>query len=772
MMRRLSSTLAIAVAAFALANPVYGQPAPFDMSEDIVSPEPRVLPLGLSPGGMPPLSQPILGLEIAKQFFLPKGENRLVGELAAHDWTLTLPPGSLESAQLHLGYRNSVMVAPESSRMQIAVNGTILGETTIRSSAGPTDLVIPVPVGLLKEGQNQISVEARQRHRTDCTVESTYELWTDLDPNRTFLSHSKEGNAFPSKLQDLPAIGMDGDGQTRVEIIAPGIEKPIMAEALLVFAQKLAVMTNAPHMTFSVSRSIKRARDEGTLTVLFGTYSELELLGVSSPEPSQFVFLEALPERPAHGRTVLVLGGATPEELGENADSWPISDLGQKPENVLMWPGTDVPLIASGGSISFGELGVPTERFSGRRYSREFDIAVPTDFYAQSYGEAKIMLDAAISREVRPGSRIDIYVNERIASTVPIMDSGGGVLRQLPIRVGLKDIRPGKNRIRLDAVMVTDADLACEPGTTASDTPRFALYDTSRFSMPDFARIAQRPNLAAFASGEIASEEQNDGLSIVLNLQNEQTIAAAMNLTGRIAAASGQVRSVSLISSQEAKEVGSALIIAPIAHLPASVRDHVRISPPQESGWASEKTVNLSLGREQSSELDEWRESLETSPVRRRLRGLASTLQENFDLSLAALRLVPGKADFFSPEASDTLLVSQSINPHGNGIWTVISAATPESLLQGSIDLSDRGNWSRIGGRLSIYSAEKGTVVTLPPIAIELVPTQPWSFANARLIATNWLSSNALAYSLILSLACILLGAVTLALLSQLGRRS
>lgn len=772
MMRGFSSTLILVAAAAVLADTSssYGQPMPFDMSEELRAPEPRTMPLGLSPNGAL-LSEADSGSERARRHFLPRGEQRLAGEMATRSWTVSLGPGATEKAHLHLGYQNSVMVAPEVSRLKVTVNGTVLGESPIRSPDGVTDMVLPIPAGLLTTGQNRISMEVTQRHRTDCTVDSTYELWTDLDPRRTFISQETGGEPSISTLDDVATVGMNGSGQTEIAVVAPSLDDPIVAESMLILAQKLAILTDAPHLTFSIGRTLEGIADDSALTLIVGTTSDFKALDLQIPEGAGMTALKGLPDR-AEARTVLAVGGSTANALREMLKNWTIASGGASDASGKIWPGTDVPLIASGGSISFDELGIPTERFSGRRYTRQFDIAVPTDFYAQSYGEAKIMMDAALSREVRPGSRIDIYVNDRIASTMPIMDSGGGVLRQLPIRVGLQDVRPGPNRIRLEAVMVTEADKACEPGTTASDTPRFAIYETSRLVMPQFARIAQRPDLAAFATGGLAETLDNEPMQVVLEPRSEHTLAAAMNLTGRMAASSGGTVPIELLTPGESIEDKTALIVAPVTHLTGPIRDRVRIASPEDNGWASEKTVQLSLNRERVNELEEWRESLETSPVRRQISEIAHTLQENFDLSLAALRLVPGQAEEFHPDKNDTVVLAQAVSPEGGGTWTVVAAPNPEALLQGTADLAERSTWAQVGGRLSVYSAAPGSVTNLPPVAVELVPTQPWSLANARLIATNWMSTNALAYSLLLAIACIFLGAVTLALLSQLGRRS
>ena len=160
------------------------------------------------------------------------------------------------------------------------------------------------------------------------------------------------------------------------------------------------------------------------------------------------------------------------------------------------WSAPDAPLVLSATNLTFAQLGVKTTEFSGRRFRTSFNIAVPSDFYANAYGDATVLLDAAFTQNVLPGSHIDIYVNGNIASTVPISSTGGGIFRHLPIRVTMRHFKPGLNTLSLEAILMTKEDDICVPGTTAGTTPRFALFDTSEIHIPDFARIGQRPNLA------------------------------------------------------------------------------------------------------------------------------------------------------------------------------------------------------------------------------------------------------------------------------------
>ena len=164
------------------------------------------------------------------------------------------------------------------------------------------------------------------------------------------------------------------------------------------------------------------------------------------------------------------------------------------------WRTPDVPMLLSASSFKFSELGVSTLEFAGRRLRTDFAVGVPSDFYADAYGEATILLDAAYSRGVLlPGSHIDVYVNDNIAATVPITTSGGEILRHLPIKVTMRHFRPGDNTIALEAILMTQADATCAPGAPAQASQRFVVFDSSEFVMPSFARVARTPDLAAIS---------------------------------------------------------------------------------------------------------------------------------------------------------------------------------------------------------------------------------------------------------------------------------
>src|SRR5690606_15714672 len=107
-----------------------------------------------------------------------------------------------------------------------------------------------------------------------------------------------------------------------------------------------------------------------------------------------------------------------------------------------------------------------------RRYLHSFTFAIPSDFYAGSYGEARLLLDAAYSADVLPGSSLNIYVNGSIAASMQLTERRGAILDQLPIKVTMRHFRPGLNEIAIEAELLTEQDAACLPGAAASETPR------------------------------------------------------------------------------------------------------------------------------------------------------------------------------------------------------------------------------------------------------------------------------------------------------------
>lgn len=722
------------------------------------------------PTGQPPANPLSAAAAGQRHFVVPSDRLNLAGEFASREWTIYLTPQQAEAAvRLNFGYRNSIYVAPEASTLSVQVNDTPIGETTIRSAAGVAENSIELPYGLMRPGSNKISFSASQRHRTDCTVQSTYELWTDIVPEQTYLDFDTAKMTMPPTLDDIRAVGVNAQGQTRFNIVVPKLDQSASTTPLLRLSQALGMLAAMPNQVFEFSTTLPTQVSPGELTVVVGTAAELEGVLPRLPDGALSGGIAAFVENPATATQLLVLTGPSwpaVESIVENILA-PVDRPENVSRSVLMtqrWTGVNTPLLTGATRMPFSALGLKSTEFNGRRFRTGFNVGIPSDFFGNAYGEARILLDAAYSSDVLPGSHIDIYVNGSIASTVPITNSGGSVLRHLPIRFTMRHFRPGPNLIELEAVLMTRADQVCSPGSTASKEPRFALFDTSEFRLGDFARIAQVPNLAA-VSGTGFPYGRGENVDLFIDRIDNQTLSATATLLSQLAVVAGRPLRTIPKASAIATGEGDAIFVGQISQIPPLALAQTHLSEEAPKIWGT--SAQSAPGNLNQDMLDEWRQK--TSAISP-LATVSDWLGRNFDISLGSLRFAPGDEQMFLPPETANVVLSQGVAPSGDGTWLVLTAPTAEKLQRGANSLTQQTIWEQLDGSLTQYGVGDPPLETRAATQVSFLPTQPFSIWNFRLIAANWLSTNILSFAVLLVCFSVLLGLATSALLSRFGK--
>jgi hypothetical protein len=222
----------------------------------------------------------------------------------------------------------------------------------------------------------------------------------------------------------------------------------------------------------------------------------------------------------------------------------------------------------------------------------QFMFGLPSDFYASAYGEATLLLDAAYSGEVLPGSHLDVFVNEEIAATAPIATSGGEILRHLPIRIPMTHFKPGANLIRFEAQLDTAADQLCPPGGAANLSDRFAIFDTSEFIMPDFARIARLPDLAALVGSGFPYGRSTIPTALAVNEADSDAVSAAAMLLARIAIAGGRIIPFDIAAPTAIGE-RNAIFVAPADQAPSEVLAQLGIDQSLRTTWRASNDLDV-----------------------------------------------------------------------------------------------------------------------------------------------------------------------------------
>lgn len=739
---------------------------------------------------------------------LPAARVALEGESDTRSWAFHLTQDEASAdLNLEVAFQNALVVMPEASRLTVRINGERVIEQPIASSDRLARLSVAIRKGLLRPGQNTIRFDAVQRHRTDCTVASTYELWTRIDGAGTRLTFRGGGNREfrPLTIDDLPAVGGDEGGQTTINIVAPSASRAIAGNTILAIAQAVALRGRFGQAVVRVSeRPAERSRP-GTLTVVVGTANELgEVLGTVPPEAASRSFVGFVASPKLGPVTLLVTGQGWPEidAIVAKVLTEPVSrptNMSRTRMDTASWHMPEAPFISNSQVLRFADLGVSTQESTGRRLRVRAVVALPGDFYANAYGEATLYLDGAYSSEVLPGvSHVEIFVNGNVAATVPLNTTAGGLFQQFPITVPFRHFRPGINEIWLEATTVARSDLSCAPGATLPGKNRFALFDTTSLSIPDFAKIGVRPNLAATA-GTGFPYSVAPRVALIMGRLDAANFGAAGTLLARLAQRASRPLPVDATTSGASVGDRPALIVGAVGQLPGGLLPRVGIADSVRTSWplradavvvtpdadgtaVFDAVLNRFQGRQTTPEdsgggapstneiRDRWRTSL-GGPFARYFIAFDGWLQRTFDLSFAQLRAPSRAGILYEPAEGTELVAAQAPDPDTRQIWTAFVTRREEALEASIARIVSPGNWASMAGKITAFRGAEETHV-ISADSTSFVATRPFSLSNMRLVLANWMSSNIGIYALALLAACISLGIGTSLMIGRLGRRS
>lgn len=742
------------------------------------------------------------------RYIIPQQRMVFAGEVASRAFVIyATQEEAARQATFLLSYLNAVVVMPESSRIRVTINGQAVVETPISSSQEPSRIAAPIPRGTLRAGANLIRIEVTQRHRTDCAVTASYELWTEINNEGTGIAYAGGRPKILGGLDDLAAIGFDARGTTNIRIITPGSVESSSPRVLRA-VQGLALRGLFPNPAVTIADGAAGPAPAGTLNLVIGAAAELPRLMANPMAEARQRPVANLVEDSRLGAPTLVLSGPTAADVDRAIDR--LNDFVLNQSDAIQTATSfapNAPLFNGARTLRLAELGVTTQEFSGRRLRVEFQIALPADFFAEFYGNATLLLDVAFTAAVRPGSHVDVYVNQQIASNLPITTRGGGLMQHQPMQVPLRNFRPGINHLWLEVVLDTESDARCLPGATLPGDSRFVLFDSTEFSMANFARIGTVPNLAAFTADGFPYGLGGTPTAVVLARQNAATLGTAATLLARLARSHG--RPLPLDVSPAAATLGerNALFIGDIDHIPASVLDQVGISESTRSNWVVSAGDDAAAGTENADNYDgvlerfrarqnasagsaataagatddantpqvyeRWRHAVQNTGA---LRALADSfegwLKRTFSISFESLRINQGQRALYEPPPRTSVLMAQGNSPNEAAVWTLVTGRTSETLAGGMTRLVADSAWNHIGGQAVALQSASGEVERHEVNSHRFIVTTPLSIANIRMISANWLSTNIVPYALMLMIVSLVLGITTFLMLRRLGRPS
>ena len=804
-----------------LAGPALAQPVPFDMAPErpsraaprrpehaqaagpapgdhpcrppAVAPEPPAAPTETPaaapappPAAAPAAPQPAATAAPAarpRRFRRSRRGVRARGEMAQRSWAIYLTPEQAASpASLILGYQSSIVVAPEASQLRVSINGIEVMAERLRS---PDDVIegdqgagqrASRPASIRHHGgqpatpdglHHPVHLRLVDRHRSGAHLPGLRRSGTPPEPRGSTTSapsasiRTGRHRLQPRRSGPRPDSRHTPSGQAERRPGAAG---------------------GTPNQAIHIDRESAPKPEPGVQTVVVGTAAELRGViaeiaeGASSSAIVQIRRRSELRPRHTGRRRPVMAGleGAIESLVAAGGPPCRRSALGAG-HAVLACAGHAVPDRRRPPDVrsarcrrrrsSPGAASAPTSRSACRRTSTPPPMA-----------RRPFCSMPPIRAAVLPGSHIDIYVNDNIAATVPITTGGGGILRHLPIGVTMRHFRPGVNVIAVEAVLLTREDAVCAAGATHQRTARFALFDTSEFSVPRFARIGQRPNLSAFAGTGFPYNRTATGAAG--GRQRCRFAVGGRHPAGQAVDRLPAVRSPSRPCRQ------SGLDRRPRRDLRRPRRRRCRRACSRRSashetsrtawGEAVAERDAMRLAPDTEATFDRWRDELSGRGWRGQvsvLRGLADPQFRHFAELTAAC--TPQRHEPISARRRGHLAARAGQQPRLRRHLDGAHGAERDRAVGLDARLGRRRScgdgWT---GASPPWKALPVKSPTFRSSRVAFFETQPFSLANYRLIAANWLSANILSYSASLFALCTMLGVATSALLTTLGRRN
>lgn len=690
---------------------------------------------------------PAAAAEWTRPIPLGAGRDVLSGEWAVRRIPVFLSREEVIGARrLEVAAVSAVAALPSASRLDVFVNGVRVLSTP-PAFGEPRTVATPIRPGLLVPGFNEVMITARHQHRVACTIEGTWELWTRLLPGETRIVMAPDARPAPS-LDVMPSLAAASGAPSTLRLHVPADAAPAAISRRVRLASAVARLAHLAEPRVEV------IRDGGTgpgLDLFVGT-------------PPSGLSREAFPDAPGlslltragrpagialHGADALARGLA----LGRLETAAAERAAAGAPDGLAAHARAFGRVVAPGETVALSTLGVEDQRFAGRRFREAFDLVLPGDLLVTDSGNVVLDLAGRVAGGLSPESVLRIAVNGEWVRTVPLAAEDELSLDPVRLDLPLELFESGRNRIALEADLLKPADAACAPGTAAVERPRIELLGASTLAVPEAARVATVPNLAAtFGHGmPYAGGRGPTNLHLVESgggdLAAAATLAAVMNARGT------HYTRFNLVLDAPADDGAGGVVVGRLAGLPGWARAGLGVEPAPTMLASADGDGAARLAAAGGAIRPEALAAPSAAPavpdrgfglgpdidrlIARTARVLTAAAGGQPPRAFTVGELAIGQVAPRAPLLSDLAAALRPGTPPAT--WTIAAYDRPETLIDAL------GGGRVLSGaflpRGDLYVLRDGREIAIRPAdGATLVASGEASLANLRLVAGGWLS--------------------------------
>lgn len=621
---------------------------------------------------------------------------------ASSYYTVFVPQSArfdLKSCTMHLEFTNSIALLTERSVLRVVLNDVIIAQYYLDRNRPFTVTDIPVPLNLMKTGFNRLQFIIAQHYTYKCEDPSAPELFTEINPDASYLSATGDWRAVPERLSFLRWWVDDKFWNPyQFNVCIPSASQ--MSELQLawgaIVTQGVGLALNNEPFRVATATALRPGMDNlviGTMTELSGFLTATEIGAING----SFLAIKSLPGDPAH--CMIIISGRNEQEVGQAAlafglVNFPLPDsqyaivdqmqLPDKPAFIRNAP-LDVP-----GVYSFRQLGFASRTIRGwHTGGYELPIYMPGDISKEDPSNAELRLHFVYGAMMRKDSVFNFFVNKQFQTAIRLSDPNGAMHSDHRVYLPMKAFQPGLNTVELVPEMVPYYSDQCE--ILQDQNLNFTLYEDSDFVFPKAMRKARLPSLGLFSQTTYPYSAPPDGsdTAVFVTGRETDTVCAAWTAMGKMAQISGALLHRMEIGFKAPRSKKSLLVIGPRDQIPEEIVSKAPVSPLQVGKMRYVVSVSPKPEKIAASPVEEFLEKVRGVPTGRAEPEPPSTV----NLTMA------------SDLIDDTVAV-QFESPFNRGFpVTILTAFDGAKLLSGMNALQDRRIWDNLAGDLAVWNS-------------------------------------------------------------------
>ncbi|MDX2081985.1 MAG: cellulose biosynthesis cyclic di-GMP-binding regulatory protein BcsB [Terrimicrobiaceae bacterium] len=598
---------------------------------------------------------------------------------------------------LRLKFTNSIALLGERSVLRVVMNDIIVAQFYLDRTKPFNEVDIDVPLSVVQVGFNRLQFIVAQHYTYKCEDPSAPELYTEIDPDRSYLSTTGEWKPVPERLSFL-RWWVDEKFwvpyQFNICIPSSGAMSDLHLAWGAIVTQGMALAVNNQPFRVSTATALRPGMDN----VVIGTMNELTPFLTATEAGSingSFLAIKSLPGDPT--RCMIIVSGRNEQEVSQTALALGLVNFGLPDSKYAIVDQMTLPEAAYvrnapvqvPGIYSFRQLGFRTTTIKGWNTSTyTLRVYMPGDISRDDMSNAELRLHFVYGAGLRKDSVLNVFINGQFQTAVRLKDIEGATHWDHRLYLPMQAFQPGLNEIELAPKMVPLLSNQCE--ILQDENLQFTLYEDSEFVFPKALRKARLPSLGVFSQTAFPYSYPPDGTETAVHVTatNADTVCAAWTLMGKMAQISGALLHRTEISFRLPKSKKNLLVVGPRDTIPADLFAKAPVSPLETGRMRYVISTSPKPEKYAASPVEEFLQKFRNLPSERGEPEPPSTANMNMTADLI-----------------DDIVVTQFESPFHTGYpVTVATAWDAANLLAGMNTLQEREFWDRLAGDLAVWN--------------------------------------------------------------------